>query len=127
MGVTSGYWHMWHLYSSGIIYCALGMPNIECTGMRWRHLHPYVPTRDRYAQSKLLQATIAYMEIHGEIDVPPDSDRMRLLYSRYLPWSARLYMPSMTPPDAGTPGDPESPDGADGSGGAGGAAPAAVA
>jgi len=90
MGVTSGYWHLWHLYSRGIVYCALGMPHIDCTGMRWRHLHPHLPERDRYAQTKLLQATIAYMEMHGELPVPPDADRMRLLYSRYLPWSARL-------------------------------------
>jgi len=89
MGTTSGYWHMWHLFSSGVVYCALGMPNIECTGARWRSLQPHLPMRDRYAQSKLLQATIAYMEIRGEIAVPPGADRMRLLYSRYLPWSAR--------------------------------------
>lgn len=92
MGMTSGYWYMWHLYSSGVVYCALGMPNIECTGLRWRQLQPHVPARDRYAQSKLLQATIAFMEVRGELPVPPGADRMRLLYSRYLPWSDRLRM-----------------------------------
>ena len=40
-------------------------------------------------KSKLLQATIAFMEVRGEIPVLPGADRMRLLYSRYLPWSAR--------------------------------------
>ena len=52
MGVTSGYWQMWHLYSSGVVYCALGMPHVECTGTRWRELHPHLPVRDRYAQSR---------------------------------------------------------------------------
>lgn len=89
MGVTSGYWQMWHLYSSGVVYCALGMPHVECTGMRWRELHPHLPVRDRYAQSKILQATVAFMEVRGEIPVLPGADRMRLLYSRYLPWSAQ--------------------------------------
>lgn len=98
MGVTSGYWYMWHLYSSGVVYCALGMPHIECTGGRWRELHPHLPMRDRYAQSKLLQATVAFMEVRGEIPVPPGADRMRLLYSRYLPWSERP-----RPPAAQTP------------------------
>jgi len=108
MGVTSGYWHMWHLFSSGVVYCALGMPNIECTGGRWRSLHPHLPVRDRYAQSKLLQATIAYMEIRGEIAVPPGSDRMRLLYSRYLPWSARLQaaQPTLQTAQPAEPGEP---------------------
>ena len=114
MGVTSGYWYMWHLYSSGVVYCALGMPHIECTGGRWRELHPHLPARDRYAQSKLLQATIAFMEVRGEIAVPPGADRMRLLYSRYLPWSDRLRTqqaqapqsgesPSLSPSDLPTP------------------------
>lgn len=89
VGVTNGYWHIWHLYSSGVVYCALGMPHIECTGNRWRELHPHLPARDRYAQSKVLQTTVAYMEIRGEIHVLPGSDRLRLLYSRYLPWSSR--------------------------------------
>jgi hypothetical protein len=100
MGVTSGYWQMWHLFSSGIVYCALGMPNIECTGGRWRSLHPHLPVRDRYAQSKLLQATVAFMEIRGEIAIPPGSDRLRLLYSRYVPWSARLQTQPSPPPAA---------------------------
>jgi len=94
MGATSGYWNMWHLYSRGIVYCALGMPHIACTGDHWRQIHPHLPTRDRYAQSKALQATIAFMEVRGEIKVPPDADRLRLLYSRYLPWSARVVVTS---------------------------------
>lgn len=106
MGVTSGYWHMWHLYSSGTIYCALGMPHLECTGVRWRHLHPHLPVRDRYAQSKILQATIAYMEIHGEIPVAPGADRMRLLYSRYLPWSARVPTQQAAPHPTDSTADP---------------------
>lgn len=101
MGVTSGYWYMWHLYSSGVVYCALGMPHIECTGGRWRELHPHLPMRDRYAQAKLLQATVAFMEVRGEIPVLPGADRMRLLYSRYLPWSERPCPSAVQPQQAG--------------------------
>ncbi|WP_342050544.1 MULTISPECIES: hypothetical protein [unclassified Cupriavidus] len=96
MAAASDYWHMWHLYSRGVIYCALGMPNVECTGMRWRDLQAYLPVRDRYAQTKMLQATIAFMEIRGEIGVPPNADRMRLLYSKFLPWSAQ-FQPTALP------------------------------
>ncbi|NYH99965.1 hypothetical protein [Cupriavidus plantarum] len=94
MAAASDYWHMWHLYSRGVIYCALGMPNVECTGMRWRDLQSYLPVRDRYAQTKMLQTTIAFMEIRGEIKVPVESDRMRLLYSKFLPWSAQFQLPA---------------------------------
>ncbi len=105
MAAASSYWHMWHLYSRGIVYCALGMPNVECTGMRWRNLHAHLPVRDRYAHAKLLQATIAFMEIRGEIAVPPDADRMRLLYSRYLPWSAQ-FKPAAGPAAQASPVSP---------------------
>ncbi|RZT42253.1 hypothetical protein [Cupriavidus agavae] len=111
MAVMSGYWNMWHLFSSGVVYCALGMPHIACTGDRWRELHPHLPIRDRYAQSKALQATIAYMEVCGEIPVPPGSDRMRLLYSRYVPWSARGQT-AVPAHDQGTGGEPEYPQSA---------------
>jgi hypothetical protein len=93
MGVTSGYWQMWHIFSSGMVYCALGMPNIECTGGRWRSLLPHLPVRDRYAQAKLLQATVAFMEIRGEVKIP----RVRSLAPPLFPVSA-LERP---PADAG--------------------------
>ncbi|EKZ96722.1 hypothetical protein SGO26_08920 [Cupriavidus metallidurans] len=106
MGVTSGYWQMWHIFSSGMVYCALGMPNIECTGGRWRSLLAHLPVRDRYAQAKLLQATVAFMEIRGEVKIPPGSDRLRLLYSRYLPWSARLQTRESAPTPSASPPSP---------------------